>query len=242
MPKAVVIELTFNTPILNWQITTSTAHGNIVRSSFLSFAQSGWECDVRFASYESEIYGFYDYVEKLQETPYDLVVCSWRLDEYHLPSFARIVNELSIPTFLATDTRTPYISGGKINSPIVFVGSNENFRSRRIDTWDVATNLIGSSQNFPSYANGVVAGKATKLIDNGFSATQIKEAVQEQAQDYPNWNELFGYGKAPSSYELVTPEPIIPEIETPSEQLPEQITPFIPSVIQNPKTQIYAFR
>jgi hypothetical protein len=239
MPRALVIELTNNQPQLDWHLTTASSHGNTVRATFLHFAESGWTCDVRLANYSNQNYGFYDYVSKLTETPYDLVICSWRMDEYYLPSFARIVNELGVPTFLVTETRNPYISGSKINTPIVFVGANENFKSRRIDTWDIATNLSGNSQNYPSYANGVIAGKSTKLIDNGFSAVEIKEVIQEQAQDYPEWTEFLGYGQAPESYELITPEPEPepPEPEPEPEPTPEP--PFIPSSSKSLRPAFY---
>lgn len=225
MPKAVVIELIFNTPLNDWQIVTNNSHGNTVRSTFLAFAESGWTCDVRLANYSNQNYGAYDYVSKLASTPYDLVICSWRLNEYFLPSFEAI----SAPVFIVSETRTPYISGTKIYSPIIFVGADENFKSRRIDTWDIATNLSGSNQNAPSYANAVVAGKCTKLLLEGFNTNQIKNAVQEQAISFPEWTEFLGYGKAPSVYNTVLPEPL-PEPEPPIDPPPEPIPPYIPTL------------
>ena len=228
MYKALVIEFSIGAPNpeIDWIIITNNSHGNTVRNTFLSFAQSGWSCDVRQVRDND---GFYDYVSKLQETPYDLIICSYILDVNWTNSLDKIGTDLGIPLFM------PMPNSGDLNTNsfrrfnCLHVGSEFSGTSIRADTWDIATNLNAPNNNFTSYTNAVVAGKATKLIDAGFTYLELYEAIREQSSQFPDWDNRNGYGKAPESFSITLPTPIepIPEPDPIPDPIPEP--PYIPN-------------
>lgn len=241
MPKAVVIEFTFNTPSTDWQIVTNNSHGNTVRSSFLAFAESGWTCDVRLANYGT-IYAFYDYVARLNETPYDLAICSWVVDSYYIANLEKIATEYGIPLFMPrTNLSKPTNTDRDLSKKICFVGSLSQVQAWRNNTYDIASNLSGSNQNATSYTTAVVAGKSTKLINAGFTFQEVYDAINEQASNFPEWNAVDGFGQAPIEYAISIPTPE-PEPEPPPSPEPEPEPPFIPTIILQPKTQVWISR
>jgi hypothetical protein len=225
--KAVVIEFYWGSPSKDWVIVTNNSHGNTVKSSFLAYAGEGWTCDVRGVNF-GLIFGEYDYVSKLQEIPYDIVICSWRVDSYFYRHLDKIVTELAIPVFmpssaLAFNPQTHYTGYG-----IIFVGSSTTYPSGRLETWDTASNLTGPDTDYTSYTTAVVAGKSTVLVEAGFTGFEVKRAVQEQSSQYPTWDSQNGYGEAPALYTptLIAP-PVPPEPEPIIIPAPKFGNPFI---------------
>jgi len=224
MPKAVVIEFIFNTPLKDWNIVANNSHGNTVKSTFLNFAGSEWDCDVRLANYGT-IYALYDYVARLNETPYDLAICSWRVDDYFLTNLQKIVTDYGIPLFMPASSSVNLSE--KQDRPIVFVGANDESINYRLDTWDIATNLSSPNSGYTSYTTAVVAGKSTLLLDAGFTALEVVASVREQSLNYPTWDNLIGYGKAPELFDSsIVPTPA-PEPDPIPDPIPEP--PYIPN-------------
>jgi hypothetical protein len=211
MPTALIIELDANYSVPT--IVTNSTHGNTVKSTFLYYAPVGWDAVVVACPLAFGVPA-YEYVEANADL-YDLCICSYYTDIYYAQNFDKIPRLLGLPMFMPMQNNQTTDSVYYQKSNIIYVGAgstvNVQGRGQRIDTFDIASNLSGGNQTLTSYTTAVVAGKAALLVDAGQTAGQVYKTVREQSANFPAWNNVDGFGKAPTAYTVQsTFEPMPP--------------------------------
>jgi hypothetical protein len=200
MPTCIIIEIDETQSVPT--IVTNNSHGNTVKSAFEFVMPVGWSTVIVATPYSLGV-PIYEWLEARPDD-YQLAICSYTMDGNGIRNFEKIPRVLGIPLFMPVSNDDDESGTSFTKSNIVFCGAGNtepvNAVSRRIDTWDFASNLSSPNNLFTSFCTPVVAGKAAALVDAGLTPAQILKTVRMQATDYPTWDNQNGFGKAPASY------------------------------------------